>query len=100
MEEVEERIFRKQFQVFDKDLKNLISRDDFPSLVQGLGIFVPEEEITQLMDTFDPDNTGFIPYRPTFEWFKALTKEDEQTNKNLANISDDEEEDEGAGDDE
>eukprot|EP01040_Poterioochromonas_malhamensis_P001916 gene1916-2050_t len=90
LEEVEERIFKKQFQQFDPELKQLISREDFPKLLQVLGIFVPEEEVNQLIDTLDSENTGFLPYDAVYSWFKEITKEDDQTNKKIDNVSDDE----------
>mmetsp|Transcript_16052 Transcript_16052/g.17386 ORF Transcript_16052/g.17386 Transcript_16052/m.17386 type:complete len:132 (+) Transcript_16052:387-782(+) len=90
LEEVEERIFKKQFQQFDPEFKKLISREDFPKLLQVLGIFVPEEEVSQLVDTLDSENTGFLPYDAVYSWFKEITKEDDQTNKKIDNVSDDE----------
>lgn len=90
LEEVEERIFKKQFQQFDPELKQLISREDFPKLLQVLGIFVPEEEVNQLIDTLDSENTGFLPYDAVYSWFREITKEDDQTNKKIDNVSDDE----------
>ena len=99
LEEVEERIFKKQFQQFDPDLKRTISREDFPKLLQNLGIFVPEEEVAQLMDTLDAEKTGSLGYEAVYEWFKEITKEDEETNKRLDNVSE-EDSDEDKDDDE
>jgi predicted membrane protein len=93
MEEVEERVFKKHFLTFDPELKHQITREDFPKLLQLLGIFVPDEEIAQLMDTLDAEKSGFLKEDIVYEWFKEITKEDDQTNKKLENISDDEDSD-------
>jgi hypothetical protein len=86
-EEVEERVFKKHFQQFDVEVKHQISREDFPKLLQVLGIFVPEEEVNQLMDTLDAEKSGFLEENVVYNWFKEITKEDDEDKKDLENIS-------------
>lgn len=67
--ELEERIFRKKFQEFDYEKDNTIRAQDFPALLQGLGIYVPDEEQPALLRTLDPDKTGTIMFDNMFTWF-------------------------------
>lgn len=97
MEEVEERLFKQKFAEFDKEREDRISRENFPLLLRELGIFVPADEQNQLVDTFDPDGSGYLPYRDVYEWFKSLNEEAEKHNKNVSNLSDDEDEGGGGG---
>jgi len=89
LEEVEERLFREKFQVYDREREDRITREQFPLLLQDLGIFVPADEQNQLQDTFDPDNTGFLAYEEVKEWFKSLNAEANKHDKKIGNLSDD-----------
>lgn len=71
-EELEERIFRKKFAEFDKDMEYKISSADMPPLLQILGVYVPEEEIPALTKTLDRQNTGFIEFDDLFAWFRKI----------------------------
>lgn len=93
MEEVEERIFKKQFQEFDKDNEGKIVRSDMPKILKNLGVFVPEEEVEQLANNFDPENTGFILYQPFANWFKELNKEAEKKSSKAGGVGDSDESD-------
>jgi len=90
VEEIEERLFKQKFKDYDKDKEDRISRSNFTLLLQDLGIFVPAEEQNQLMDTFDPENTGLLPYQGVYEWFKSLNEEADKHDKKINNLSDDE----------
>jgi hypothetical protein len=71
-EELEERIFRKNFSEYDKDALYQISKDDVAPLLQVLGVFVPDEELGDLIKNLDRENTGFVKFDTMFEWFKKL----------------------------
>lgn len=73
--DVETRIFKKKFDDIDLEGKGRISRDDASKLLQNLGIFVPEEELPQLMETLDPSQSGEVEYDTFLAWFQALSAE-------------------------
>lgn len=93
MEEVEERIFRKFFSEYDPQKEDKIPRDDFRKVLQELGVFVPEDEIATLSDTFDPEQSGFIPYQPFYDWFKELNKEANDQGNKVQNKEDESDDD-------
>jgi hypothetical protein len=73
--DVEVRIFKKKFDDIDTEETGKISRENGQKLLQNLGIFIPEEEIGQLMDTLDPTQSGEIQYETFLQWFQALSAE-------------------------
>lgn len=75
VEEVEEKIFNSKFQDYDKDKEGKIKVDDLASLLESLGVFVPEEEVETLQSTLDPEETGFIGFHELKAWFKSLNAE-------------------------
>lgn len=93
MEEVEERIFRKKFNLFDPEKEDKVKREDFPKILQELGVFVPDEEISTLADTFDPEQSGYIPYQPFYDWFKDMNKKADDQIHSLQNKGDDSDDD-------
>lgn len=85
-EEMEERIFRKVFNDYDADRQGFVSKDDFGSIVQGLGVYVPDSELDTLKATLvDVEDTNVIKFGPMYAWFQKVTKEaDEQEAKDIA----------------
>lgn len=73
--DVEVRIFKKKFNEIDLEETGKVSREDAQKLLQSLGIFVPEEEMAQLMDTLDPSQSGEVQYDTFLAWFQALSAE-------------------------
>lgn len=73
--DVELRIFKKKFDEIDLEGTGKVTRENAQKIIQNLGIFVPEEEMNQLMDTLDPSQTGIVEYDPFFQWFQALSAE-------------------------
>lgn len=72
MDEVENRLVRSKFLEFDKTREEKVTREDLTKVLQSLGVFVPEEEQEHLIDTLDPDRSGFITLKAFSEWFKAV----------------------------
>lgn len=81
-EEMEERIFRKVFNDYDKDREGWIPADDLGALIQALGVYVPDEELETLRKTLiDPDNFSRIKFNPLYAWFQKVTAEAEEADK-------------------
>ncbi len=93
LEEVEERIFRKKFSIFDPEKEDKIKREDVPKILQELGVFVPDDEIITLSDTFDPERSGFVAYQPFYDWFKELNKKADDQINSLNNKGEDSDDD-------
>lgn len=91
MEEVEERMFRRQFDAFDFEREDKIKREDANKLLQALGVFVPDQEVEQLVNSFDPSKSGFIEFQPMFEWFRELNKQADAKAGKVGDISDSDE---------
>ena len=70
--EMEEKVFRKQFNEFDKERTSAISKDDFGPFLQSIGIYIPDNEQPALIRTLDPENTGNIQYDPLLAWFQKI----------------------------
>lgn len=83
IDEIEERIFKSKFQMFDKEKQNKLKVEDLPALLEGLGVYVPEEEVSTLQNTLDPEETGFISYHDMLTWFKKLNSELEQRDPDM-----------------
>ncbi len=75
-EEMEERIFRKVFNDYDKDRMGYISANDLGNIIQGLGVYVPDDEVPTLRNTLvDSENKERIKFNPLYAWFQKVTAE-------------------------
>lgn len=85
-EEMEERIFRKVFNEYDPDRQGFVSKDDFASIVQGLGCYVPDSELDTLKATLvDLQDPNVIKFGAMYAWFQKVTKDaDEQEARDIA----------------
>lgn len=70
--ELEDRVFRKAYNQFDKEREGHISKDDVGNLLQVLGVYVPENELPALLTSFDPTESGIVEFDALYEWFKQL----------------------------
>ena len=53
-----------------------VNKDDFPNIVQALGVYVPDSELATLTSTLaDFDKPTIIKFAPMFAWFQKVTKE-------------------------
>jgi len=53
--------------------------DDLPSIIQGLGVYVPDDEVPKLKTTLiDSDKPEQIKFNPLYSWFVKVTKEAEE----------------------
>lgn len=75
VDEVEEKLFRRQFNLLDPEGEGRIPHESVPKLLEALGVFVPEAEQKTLIQTFDPDKTGFCGFDEMAAWFKKLNAE-------------------------
>lgn len=75
MQEVESRLFKRKFEEFDVQKEGRVPRDVMNQILEGLGVFVPEDERDQLAKTLDPEDSGFIAYEVFLKWFKELSSE-------------------------
>lgn len=81
VDEVEEQIFRKKFTEYDKERDGEISSDDLASLIQSLGVYVPDDEIPALTKTLDPDGSGKIKFNKMLAWFRKVNHDAEEKQK-------------------
>ena len=70
--ELEDRVFRKAYNQFDKEREGHIFKDDVGNLLQVLGVYVPENELPALLASFDPTDSGKVEFDALYEWFKQL----------------------------
>lgn len=77
LDEIENRIFLKKFNEYDLNSEGVVTREEMKKILESIAIYIPDEEIKSLADTFDPDNTGMIPFDPFYAWFKEMNKEAE-----------------------
>lgn len=75
MQEVESRLFKRKFEEFDEKKEGKVPRDVMNKILEGLGVFVPEDERDQLAKTLDPEDTGLIEYEIFLKWFRELSSE-------------------------
>ena len=75
IDEVEERLFRSKFDVYDVEKENRIPADKVPLVLEDLGVFVPPEEMDALIQTLDEEETGYVEFRPLLQWFRKLNAE-------------------------
>lgn len=68
--DMEENIFRKLFKEIDRKKQGKIPKEELPRFFRGLGVYVPDEEIPEIVANLDPNNTGDIGMFPLLEWFK------------------------------
>lgn len=75
IDEVEERLFRSKFDMYDIEKENRIPVDKVPLVLEDLGVFVPPEEMDALIQTLDEEETGYIEFRPLLHWFRKVNAE-------------------------
>lgn len=75
IDEVEEKLFRAKFDMYDPEKENRISVENVPPMLEDLGVFVPPEELEALIQTLDEEGTGFIDFKPLLHWFRKLNAE-------------------------
>ena len=62
-----------------------VSKDDFASIVQALGVYVPDSELATLTSTLvDFDKPAIIKFGPMYAWFQRVTKEADAAEANAA----------------
>jgi hypothetical protein len=71
-EEVSERVFRKKFAEFDKEKVGYITREDLPHIIGELGVYIPDEELPDLMTSLDPKQEGNVQLDVLLEWFLRI----------------------------
>lgn len=76
--EMEEKVFRKQFNEFDKEKTGTISKEDFGVFLTNIGIYIPDKEQPALIRTLDPNNTGTISFDPLMDWFQKMNSAGDQ----------------------
>lgn len=92
--EAEISVFNAKFASYDPEEERKMKSEDFPQFLRDLGIFVPEEEIETLLQTFDIDGDEMLHYEPMLTWFKKYLeeREDDILDDNPEDIPDDPEE--------
>jgi len=70
--ELEEKIFRKKFNEYDKDKVGTLPRESLPAFLQDLGVYVPDEEMPGLLEKLDSKGDGKIVFNKLQAWFKQV----------------------------
>jgi hypothetical protein len=81
MEEVESRLFKRAFDECDPSKEGRIKREDLNTVLRAVGVFIPEEEVAQLMETFDSEQSGYITYDVLNTWFRSLSQDADDHNR-------------------
>ena len=71
-EEMEEKIFRKKFAEFDKEKVGYISNEEVPQIITELGVYMPDEEMPDLISSLDPKQEGNVKLDDLLQWFKKM----------------------------
>lgn len=82
IQELEERVFRKTFNELDKGKNKRIKNQDFPTLLEKLGLYIPEEGIPKLIEQLDPTSSGEMSFDDCYEWFKKMNSIASEVEKN------------------
>lgn len=69
---MEEKIFRKKFNEYDKDKGGTLDAKELSSFITDLGIYVPEEDMPGLITSLDTKGDGKITFNKLQAWFKKV----------------------------
>ena len=70
--ELEEKIFVKKFNEYDKDKGGTLDKNELSRFIQDLGIYVPEEDMPGLIATLDSKGDGKISFNKLQAWFRKI----------------------------
>lgn len=70
--EMEEKIFRKKFNEYDKDKSGTLDAKELSDFITDLGIYVPEEDMPGLVTSLDTKGDGKLTFNKLQAWFKKV----------------------------
>lgn len=70
--EQEEKIFRKQFNKYDKDKSGTLDSSQLSDFVTDLGIYIAEEDLPGLITSLDTKGDGKLTFNKLQAWFKKV----------------------------
>ena len=110
--EVEQRLFRMMFAVYDADSSGAIDANELWSLFHDIGVIknkpellnVPKEAISDVVDTLDTDGSGKVEWAEFWRWttdggFKTEFLESATTNAQSSSSDDDDDDNDDDDDD-
>lgn len=70
--ELQERVFQKAFVKFDQNNDMKIAKDDVLSLIQSLGIYIADEDLSKTMLTINPFDEKYLSYDHMYKWYSSV----------------------------
>jgi hypothetical protein len=70
VQDMEEKIFRKEFKNFDKKKLGTIPQDVLSEFFVKVAVFVPEEELPGVLNQLGVSGDDEIEFNPLLQWFK------------------------------
>lgn len=89
VEDMEEKIFRKEFKKLDTRKKGSINPDFLPELFRKTGVYLPEEQLNAVVVKLGLNDAEEIDFYPLLNWFREYNH---QTSA-YANANEDDQED-------
>ncbi|VVB07099.1 unnamed protein product [Arabis nemorensis] len=68
---------KRVFQMFDKDGDGRITKNELNESLKNLGIIIPENELTQMIEKIDVNGDGYVDIEEFGELYKTIMVEDE-----------------------
>lgn len=75
VEDMEERIFRKEFKKLDVRKKGSINPDFLPELFKQTGVFVPEDQMAGVVAKVGKNDADEIDFYPLLNWFREYNRQ-------------------------
>lgn len=75
MDDVE---FKKVFQMFDKNGDGRISKDELNDSLKKLGIFIPDDELTQMIEKIDVNGDNYVDIEEFRELYQSLMNDKDE----------------------
>lgn len=89
VEDMEEKIFRKEFKKLDSGGKGSINPDFLPELFKKTGVYIPEEQLSGVIAKVGTNDMDELDFYPLLNWFREYNH---QTSA-YANVNDDDQDD-------
>ena len=89
VEDMEEKIFRKEFKKLDSRGKGSIDPDFLPELFKKTGVYIPEDQLSSVVAKVGQNDQDELDFYPLLNWFREYN----QQTAAYANVNEDDQED-------
>ncbi|KAK9756228.1 hypothetical protein RND81_01G082600 [Saponaria officinalis] len=81
---------KRVFQMFDRNGDGKITKKELNDSLQNLGIFIPDKELTQMIDKIDANRDGFVDIEEFGSLYQTIMdeKDEEEDMKEAFNVFD------------